>query len=408
MVDVLVVGAGFGGLGTAIRLKQAGIDDFVVLDRAEDIGGTWRVNTYPGAQCGASPRSSIHSLLHPVPNWTRLYPLQQEIHDYLRACTENFGIVPASRDGVTTCGTRPWDDDSQVWHVTTSRGTWEARILVGAMGPFSEPAVPDLPGTCELSRRCLSLGGLGSRARSRRRRVAVIGTGASAVQIHPPNPADRRFDDSVPADPDVDTSAPRPTDGRMAPEIVRAGTCCPAAGTDRSRSGPRGDGSRIRVQAGATERAGGTRPRPPAPPDPQSRTADKTYAHLCVRLQTTNVFQLLLSGARATERGRGHRRNSGMRSNGIVTEDGVLHEVDTIVLGTGFRLTDNPAFDVVRGRDGRTLAEAWNGNARAYLGTTISGFPNFFMLLGPNSVVYTSQVVTIEAQIRTSSVVCRK
>ena len=396
-VDVLIVGAGFGGLGTAIRLKQAGIDDFVVLDRAEDIGGTWRVNTYPGAQC------DIPSILYsfsfaPNPNWTRLYPLQQEIHDYLRACAENFGIVPHLRMGHDVQDAT-WDDDSQAWHVTTSHGNWEARILVGAMGPFSEPAVPNLPGLASFQGAVFHSAAWDHEHDLAGERVAVIGTGASAVQIIPriqPSVGSMTVFQRTPTwilpHPDQPmTGWPQRLFARVpvAQRLARAGLDLvqeamvpgfvykPALLKGLAALGR----AHLRRQVRNAELRTKLTP---------------TYAFGCKRPTFSNSFYPALAQPNVDVVTDGIRE---VRSNGIVTEDGALHEVDTIVMGTGFRLTDNPAFDVVRGRDGRTLAEAWNGNARAYLGTTISGFPNFFMLLGPNSVVYTSQVVTIEAQI---------
>ena len=134
---VVVIGAGFGGIGTAVRLKQSGIDDFVVLERAAEPGGTWQVNTYPGAQC------DIPSILYsfsfaPNPNWTRLYPLQPEIYDYLRDCVHRFGLAGHfhCNQDVTEAS---WDEQAQIWRVHTAETVWETQFLVAATGPFSAP-----------------------------------------------------------------------------------------------------------------------------------------------------------------------------------------------------------------------------------------------------------------------------
>jgi cation diffusion facilitator CzcD-associated flavoprotein CzcO len=396
-VHVLVIGAGFGGLGTAMKLKQAGIDDFVVLERASEIGGTWQVNTYPGAQC------DIPSILYsfsfaPNPNWTRLYPLQPEIHDYLRACAEDFGIVPHLRLNHEV-REATWDDAAQVWHVTTNLCRWEARILVGAMGPFSEPAVPDLPGLDSFDGAVFHSAAWDHEHDLAGERVAVVGTGASAVQIvpriqpiarsmtvfqrtptwilpHPDQPMTgwpRRLFERVPLSQRLARTGLDLVQEAMVPGFVyRPALLKGLAALGRAHLNRQ-------VQ------------------DPELRRAlTPTYAFGCKRPTFSNAYYPALAQPNVDVVTAGIRE---VRPGGIVTADGTLHELDTIVMGTGFRLTDNPAFDVVRGRDGRTLAEAWNGNARAYLGTTISGFPNFFMLLGPNSVTYTSQVVTIEAQV---------
>lgn len=177
-VHVLVIGAGFGGLGTAMQLKQAGIDDFVVLDRASEVGGTWQVNTYPGAQC------DIPSILYsfsfaPNPNWTRLYPLQPEIHDYLRACAEDFGIVPHLR---LNCEVRDatWDDAAQVWHVTTDQGAGKPEFSWGPWVPSVNPQSRTYPDSTA------------SRARSSTPRRGITSTICPVTELPSSEPARRQ------------------------------------------------------------------------------------------------------------------------------------------------------------------------------------------------------------------------
>lgn len=182
-VDVAIVGTGFAGLGMAIKLKQAGRDDFVVLERAADVGGTWRDNTYPGCQCDVP--SNVYSFsFAPNPRWTRTFAPQREIWDYLRHVTERYGLRPHIRFGAELTDAA-WDETRQRWTIETVRGTLTARVLVAAMGGLSEPAIPQLPGLDTFAGEAfhsaqwnhdLDLGG---------RRVAVIGTGASAIQFVP-------------------------------------------------------------------------------------------------------------------------------------------------------------------------------------------------------------------------------
>ncbi len=141
---VAIVGAGFSGLCMAIRLKQAGIDDFFVLERADEVGGTWRDNTYPGCQCDI-PSALYSYSFAPNPNWTRFYPLQSEIRDYLRRTAEEFGVTPYIRFGHEVQGAA-WDDEERRWRIETSEGEYTADVLVGGMGGLSEPSIPDLPG----------------------------------------------------------------------------------------------------------------------------------------------------------------------------------------------------------------------------------------------------------------------
>ncbi|GAB3452044.1 flavin-containing monooxygenase [Actinophytocola sediminis] len=396
-VRVAIIGAGFGGLGTAIGLKRAGIDDFVVLERAGDIGGTWQVNTYPGAQC------DIPSILYsfsfaPNPRWSRLYPYQPEIRDYLNRCVADFGITPHLRLRHDVLDAR-WDDTAAVWRIRTDRGTWEAGVLVGAIGPFSEPAVPALPGLDTFGGTTFHSSAWNHEHDLAGRRVAVIGTGASAVQIiprlarvvdrltvfqrtptwimpHLDRPVSgwaRRILDEVPGAARAARTALDLVQEALVPGFVHQPWLL------RGMSGIAGAHLRRQVR------------------DPVLRAKlTPAYAFGCKRPTFSNAYYPALAQPNVdvvTE------PIQEVRPGGVVTADGVEHDVDTIVFGTGFRTTDHPGFARLHGRGGRSLAQVWAGSPRAYLGTTVAGFPNFFLLLGPNSVVYTSQVVTIEAQV---------
>ena len=143
-VRVAIVGAGFSGLCMAIRLKQEGFTDFAVLERAEELGGTWRDNTYPGCQCDIP--SALYSFsFAPNPDWTRFYPRQAEIRDYLRRCARDFGVIPWIRLGHEVVRA-DWDEAEHRWRLETSHGSVTADVLVGAMGGLSEPSTPDIPG----------------------------------------------------------------------------------------------------------------------------------------------------------------------------------------------------------------------------------------------------------------------
>src|SRR3954453_17401695 len=141
---VAIIGTGFSGLGMAIRLKQAGIDDFVVLERGSDVGGTWRDNTYPGCQCDVP--SHLYSFsFAPNPNWSRTFSHQREIWDYLRDCSERYGVTPHVRFDHEVRDAA-WDDDAGHWRLDTAGGEFTANILVSGTGALSEPSIPDVPG----------------------------------------------------------------------------------------------------------------------------------------------------------------------------------------------------------------------------------------------------------------------
>jgi len=142
---IVIIGTGFAGLGMAIRLKQEGIDDFVVLEKADDVGGTWRENTYPGVQCDVP--SHLYSFsFAPNPDWTRTFPLGDEIRAYLRDCAQRYGVLPHIRFG-REVRSAEWGDDAQRWTLETSDETLTAQILVAGTGPLNEPSIPDLPGS---------------------------------------------------------------------------------------------------------------------------------------------------------------------------------------------------------------------------------------------------------------------
>ena len=182
-IDIAVIGAGFGGLGAAIRLQQAGFIDFLVFDAGTDVGGTWRDNTYPGCACDVP--SQLYSYSFALnPDWSDTFSGQQEIWGYLRACVEKFGVGDRIRLGHEVIDAT-WDPARQRWRIATNHGDFVARVLIGAVGPLSDPALPDIPGIGDFA------GTVFHSARWRHdhdltgRKVAVIGTGASAVQFVP-------------------------------------------------------------------------------------------------------------------------------------------------------------------------------------------------------------------------------
>ncbi len=179
---VAILGAGFSGIGMAARLLDDGMDDFFVLERADDVGGTWRDNTYPGCQCDIPRRST--RFLAPNPDWTRVYPLQEEIRDYLRRVATERGVMPHIRFGHEGQGAA-WDDEEKIWRLQTSRGELTANVLVTAMGGLSEPAPPEIPGIDRFGGTMFHSAEWDHDHDLAGERVAVIGTGASAIQIVP-------------------------------------------------------------------------------------------------------------------------------------------------------------------------------------------------------------------------------
>ena len=399
LIDVAIIGAGFGGLGAAIRLQQEGRPDFLVFERGDAVGGTWHVNTYPGAQCDIP--SALYSFsFAPNPDWTRLYPLQPEIEGYLNDCTDKFEIRDRIRFGHEVLDAS-WNEAEARWLVTTSGGSWSARVLIGALGPFSEPARPNIEGLESFSGTVFHSAEWDHEFSAKDRRIAVIGTGASAVQFVPriaPEAAHLTVFQRTPTwilpHPDRPISESGRTVQRKYPLTQRAlrrvfdlfqEALVPGLINHRSLLAPLAAIGRAHLRRQIE--------------DPVLREKlTPQYAFGCKRPTFSNKFYPALARDNVSVE---TTAIAEVRPEGVVTADGQTHEVDTIVLGTGFTIAKHSGFRRIRGRGGKSLTDAWpGGEMSSYRGTTVQGFPNFFMLLGPNSVVYTSQVVTIEAQVK--------
>ncbi|MTE16760.1 flavin-containing monooxygenase [Nocardia aurantiaca] len=396
-VRVLVIGAGFGGLGAAIKLRENGITDFVVLARESDVGGTWQVNTYPGAQVDVPSLLYSYSFA-PNPYWTRLYPLQAEIQAYLRRTAERFGVLPHIRFGceIEQC---VWDEDAQHWIVRTDAGVVHAQFVIAGFGPFSAPSIPKFPGIETFTGTAFHSAHWDHGHDLTGRRVAVIGTGASAVQFvpqiqprvehlsvfqrtpiwvmphpdRPTNPVTRGLWRRVPG---AQRSA-RQALAVLFESLVPPFTKHPdlLVGLEKS--------ARWNIQRSIE--------------DPRLREAlTPRYRLGCKRPTFSNTYYPALAAANAEVVTSGIER---IDATGIITKDGEHHPVDTIIYGTGFRINDHPIAERLIGRNGVSMAQLWAEDPKAYLGTTVSGLPNMFIVLGPNSAPYTSAVVTIEAQL---------
>ena len=394
---VAIIGAGFSGIGAAIRLKAAGIDDFVVLERAGDVGGTWRANTYPGCQCDVPSHLYSYSFA-PNPDWTRTFSHQPEIWEYLRACVERYGLRPHLRLGVEVAECR-WQDDAAHWLCETTGGTLSASVVIGAMGALSEPTLPALAGIDRFAGPLFHSAAWRHDIELRGARVALIGTGASAIQIVPeiqPLAAELTVYQRTP--PWILPHPDRPIRDReralyrAAPLAQRAMRSAIAWARDALVLGfrhPRLGAPGERLARRHLERQ---------VTDPRMREALRPEYRLgCKRILISNRYYPALAQANVTLVPHGVTE---IRPHSILAADGVERPADVIVAATGFAVTDSPASRRIRGRDGRTLAKHWNGRPQAYKGTAIAGFPNLFMLLGPHTGLgHTSVLLMIESQI---------
>lgn len=397
---VAIVGAGFSGLGMAIQLKRAGFDSLTILEKAGDVGGVWRENTYPGATCDVPSHLYSYSF-EPNHSWSRVFSPQPEILNYLQGCVRKYGLTESLRLGAEVTGAE-FDRDAGRWRIAISTGeTVEADVLVTACGQLSRPAYPQIPGLDSFAGRQFHSARWEHDFDLAGKRVAVIGTGASAIQF-------------VPA---------------IAPEVTKLYVfqrSAPVVIPKKDRPYRRWEKAlfrrlpfaqslhrlwiwlifeifvaafnRIRRLMSIIRRMF-ERQLAEQVADPALRSAlTPDYEIGCKRILISSEYYAALT-----------RPNVELVTDpvrevtpaGVRTEDGAEREVDAIILGTGFLTNEFLAPIEVRGLAGRDLNEAWRDGAEAYLGITVAGFPNFFILYGPNTNLGSGSIIyMLESQFR--------
>jgi cation diffusion facilitator CzcD-associated flavoprotein CzcO len=394
----VIVGAGFSGLGAAIRLRREGIEDFVLLERADQLGGTWSVNTYPGCQCDV-PAHLYSFSFAPKPDWTRTYASQAEIWEYLRRLSAEGGVDPHIRLNHDLRDAR-WDEPAGRWRLRTSAGELEAGVLIVGPGALSEPKRPRIEGIGSFRGAIFHSACWDHQQPLEGRRIAVIGTGASAIQFVPRiQPAAGRLHLFQRTPPWVIPHNDRPTRSweRVLYRLLPRAQRIPRLGAYLAREllVP----ILMRPRAGSLPERIGRRHLRTQVPDPDLRAKlTPGYRLGCKRTLISNDYYPSLMQPNVelvTD------PITAITPRGIVTADGRERELDTIILATGFRPTEMPLARRIRGRNGLTLAERWAPGPEAYLGATVAGFPNMFLLVGPNTGLgHNSMVYMIESQLR--------
>ena len=396
--DVAIVGAGFGGLGTAISLKRAGRNDFVVLERAGGVGGTWYANTYPGCQCDIPSNLYSFSFARKT-DWTSAYPMQDQILEYLRDCVRRFDV-----DSHIHCNCElldaSWNAERGRWEIETSAGPLSARLLVAAPGLLSEPCVPDFPGLEGFQGTTFHTAGWNHDHDLAGERVAVFGTGASAIQVVPRiRERTRRLFVFQRTPPWVIPHFDHPVGPRLQrlygrlpglQLLARAGIYglheLLVPGMVRDQRLLRGHEllAKAHLRRGVRDRE-------------LRRRLTPGYAIGCKRILLSSDWYPAINAPDVEVITSGVRE---VRERSVVDGEGVEHELDTILFATGFSPADPPIAQRLRGPEGGTLSEAWRGSPEAYLGTTVSGFPNLFLLYGPNTNLgHSSIVYMLESQV---------
>ncbi len=397
-VRVAVIGSGFSGLGAAVRLRREGITDFVVLERAGSVGGTWRDNSYPGCACDVP--SHLYSFsFAPNPDWPRSFSGQPHIRAYLEHVADTFGLRPHIRLDSEVRMMR-WDESELRWEIETAQGELTADVVVSATGPLSEPKLPEIPGLAGFPGKVFHSARWDHDYDLRGKRVAVIGTGASAIQI-------------VPAiAPDVQ----RLTLFQRTPAWVMPRTDRAITAVERwmhrqlpfTQAARRGLTWAIRdLQVGAfTKRpnqlgfvealAKANMARSIKDPAMRARLTP-SYRIGCKRILLSSTFYPALARPNVDLVASGLKE---VRGSVLVAADGTEAEVDAIVFSTGFHVTDLPIAERVVGADGRSLADTWKDGMASLRGATAAGFPNWMTIIGPNTGLgNTSMILMIESQL---------
>jgi cation diffusion facilitator CzcD-associated flavoprotein CzcO len=398
---VVVVGAGFSGIGMATRLRSMGIDDFVVLDRGNDLGGTWRDNSYPGAACDVP--SNLYSYSFALnPEWTRSFPSQSEIWDYMRDCVDRFGVGGHLRFGQAVEEAR-WDEAGDRWVVRTAAGEeYCAPVLVWATGPLSEPSIPDFPGLDGFRGKVFHSARWEHGFDLSAKRVCVVGTGASAIQFvpqiapmvehlylyqrTPPWIVPRR---------DRGVSRLRKFAYRKVPATQRLSRLRIYGLFESLLSVFVGHGKRRKAAVKKT-----------ALDHLAKQVSDEAlrakltphYEPGCKRLLLSDDYypSLTRPNVEVVE-----TPVASFTAHEVVGQDGIARPVDVVIMGTGFEAAEPPYAEHIVGRDGTRLSEVWKANGtQAYVGSTVSGFPNLFLMIGPNSTLaHNSMIYMIESHI---------
>lgn len=383
-VKVVIVGAGFGGLAAAIELRRHGFDDVTLLERASGLGGTWRENTYPGCACDVP--SQLYSFSFATRrDWPRLCSPQAEILGYLEGVAREHGIDRQIRFGVDVTSCR-WDSGSQRWTVSSADGrSWEAEALILATGQLHQPAIPRIEGAEGFEGNAFHSACWDHAYSLRGKRVAVIGTGASAVQFVPE--IAREVERLYVFQRTGNWFLPR-RNRPYPPAIQALIRYVPGVQAFRRRfifyysesltmmiRHPRTIGQIGRLRSASFMRWQLRDPRVRHAAWPRYTFGCKRVlfsSHYLPALQRPNVELVTEAIARLEPRG-------------ILTEDGVLREVDCVIYGTGFKTTSFMLPMEVVGTRGRTLAAEWAGGAHAHLGVCVPGFPSLFFTYGPNT-----------------------
>lgn len=396
----LIIGSGFSGMGMAIELQRRGVD-FLILEKADEFGGTWRDNTYPGCACDI-PSHMYSFSFEPKADWSHMWSFQPEIQDYLLGVASKYGLRRYTRFN-THVDRAHWDDQELRWHVFSDTGQeFIAQFLVSGAGGLHIPQIPDIPGAEEFTGATFHSAEWDHNVDLTGKRVAVIGTGASAIQIVPEivrDVAELHLYQRTPAwvMPRVNNKFPQwirrtfsyvpGTRAAMRAAIYWIHEGVGFAMTQQPRLLKIGEAmGRYNINRSIK--------------DPElRRKLTPSYRAGCKRILNSDTYYRGIANPKTQVITESIAR---MTPTGIVTADGVEHPVDVVVFATGFHVTDSYTYVDIKGAGGEDLVDRWNREGMsAHRGVAVAGMPNLFFLLGPNTALgHNSVVFMIEQQIR--------
>ncbi|MGO4256766.1 flavin-containing monooxygenase [Marmoricola sp. RAF53] len=391
---IVIVGAGFGGLGTAIELRHHGFDDITILERADEIGGVWRDNTYPNAACDV-PSSLYSWSFAPNPGWARRYSGQADILQYIERVSAEQGVRDLVRTGTEVTGAS-YDEESATWAVSTAAGeTFTADFLVTAVGQLSRPVIPRLPGVDSFAGPAFHSAEWDHGVDLRGKRIAVLGTGASAIQfvpgIQPEAGHVTVFQRSAPyVVPKPDRAYTRIHHKAFArfPRTQAFGrnlTWTMSEQLNKSLTGTNPmkklleQAWRVHLRHQVKDPVLRAKLRPDYPIGCKRLLFSNDWYPAIVQPNVDVVTEPVVE----------------VLPNGVRSADGTVHEVDVIIYGTGFAATEFLAPMTITGVGGLALEDAWKEGARAYLGVCVPGFPNLGIVYGPNTNLGGSSIINM-------------
>ena len=394
--EILIIGAGASGIGAGVKLLEAGFSDFKILEKMPTLGGSWRDNTYPGCECDVPSALYSYSFAQKH-DWSRAFAPQAEILGYLEEVAHQFGVLPHIEFNQPSRAAA-WLEAESRWRITTDTGVFYAKALISCVGYLHDPSVPPIPGLQTFTgewfhssqwRHDLALDG---------KRIAVVGSGASAVQFIPK----------------IQPSAQHLSVFQRTPQWVLPKLNHQNGLIAKSALGMRPFRRAVRgALFGSFELFGLGFSRPgymrqiqkvalanlhAQVKDPELRAKlTPSYVMGCKRTLMSSQYYPALTQSNVTVHSAGLTKIEGNR---LMGEDGSTCEADVLIFGTGFHVTDVSGTEQIIGASGRSLKDTWQGTPRAYKGTCIADFPNLFMVLGPNlGIGHNSAFVVVEAQL---------